>query len=68
MTGQTIAHHLIAALFWRGTWRVCGVQGGGSSLDLTGEAEALGMTRNENAGGAISAGYLVLANRKGSAL
>ncbi len=55
MTGQTIAHHLIAALFWRGTWRVCGVQGGGSSLDLTGEAEALGMTRNENAAVMISA-------------
>jgi len=49
----TVAEHLVAALFARGTRRIYGVPGGGSSLDLIAGAEALGMTfvlaRSENA-------------------
>lgn len=49
----TVAEHLVAALHRRGTQRIYGVPGGGSSLDLIAAAEALGMTfvltRSENA-------------------
>ncbi len=49
----TVAATLIGALYRRGTRRIYGVPGGGSSLDLIAEAESLGMTfvltRNENA-------------------
>ncbi len=50
---QTLAQALIHALHRRGTKRVYGVPGGGSSLDLIAAAEAVGMTfvltRTENA-------------------
>ena len=53
VTGRTLAQTLIEALHARGTRRVYGVPGGGSSLDLIAAVEALGMTfvltRTENA-------------------
>lgn len=44
MTQLTVAEHLVGALYRRGTRRIYGVPGGGSSLDLIAGAEALGMT------------------------
>ena len=53
MTERTLAEHLMTALHRRGTRRVYGVPGGGSSLDLIAAAEEFGMTfvltRCENA-------------------
>ncbi len=72
VTEQTLAQALIHALHARGTRRVYGVPGGGSSLDLIAAAEALGMTfvltRTENAAVMMAAVDADLTGAPGMAL
>ena len=69
---QTLSELLIGALHRRGTQRVYGVPGGGSSLDLIAAAEALGMTfvltRTENAAVMMAATDADMTGTPGAAL
>jgi len=69
---QTLSELLIGALYRRGTRRVYGVPGGGSSLDLIAAAEALGMTfvltRTENAAVMMAATDADMTGSPGAAL
>ncbi|PWJ20598.1 thiamine pyrophosphate-binding protein [Jannaschia seohaensis] len=71
-TEQTLAEVLIGALHARGTQRIYGVPGGGSSLDLIAAAEALGMTfvltRTENAAVMMAAADADLTGAPGAVL
>jgi acetolactate synthase-1/2/3 large subunit len=71
-THLTVAEHLVGSLFRRGTRRIYGVPGGGSSLDLIAEAEALGMTfvltRNENAAVMMAAADADISGTPGAVL
>lgn len=68
----TVAELLVAALHRRGTRRLYGVPGGGSSLDLIAAAEALGMTfvlaRAENAAVMMAASDAEVTGAPGLAL
>lgn len=72
MAQSTIAEHLVNALYRRGTRRIYGVPGGGSSLDLIAGAEALGMTfvlaRSENAAVMMAAADADVCGTPGAAL
>ncbi|WP_197089259.1 thiamine pyrophosphate-binding protein [Puniceibacterium sp. IMCC21224] len=72
MTTQTVAGHLVEALYRRGTRRLYGVPGGGSSLDLIAAAESLGMTfvlaRSENAAVMMAAADADISGAPGAAL
>lgn len=72
MSELTVAQHLMAAFHRRGTRRVFGVPGGGSSLDLIAAAEALGMVfvlaRAENAAVMMAAADADLTGAPGVAL
>ncbi len=69
---MTVAQLLMQALHRRGTRRVYGVPGGGSSLDLIAAAEALGMrfvlTRTENAGVMMAAADADITGAPGAVL
>ena len=72
MVERTVAEHLARALQERGTRRIWGVPGGGSSLDLIVAAEALGMrfmlTRSENAAVMMAAADADITGAPGAAL
>nr|WP_037372665.1 thiamine pyrophosphate-binding protein [Salipiger mucosus] len=72
MTEGTVAERLVEALHLRGTRRIYGVPGGGSSLDLIAAAEALGMTfvlaRTENAAVMMAATDADMTGTPGAAL
>lgn len=69
---RTVAQLLVEALHRRGTRRIYGVPGGGSSLDLIEGAEALGMTfvlaRTENAAVMMAAADADVTGAPGAAL